>query len=125
MIKLEFYDNTKTYMYPTGAIANPERVKKDYPATEFFKFVVTTNEAAETIYGLDAFNSLKSNYQIDASLSDDEALAQIEEIMNTPQEVEEDTTPTPEERIAAALEYQALSSMEDTTEETTTTEEVK
>ena len=74
---------------------------------------------------MDAFNSLKSNYQIDASLSDDEALAQIEEIMNTPQEVEEDTTPTPEERIAAALEYQALSSMEDTTEETTTTEEVK
>ena len=50
-------------------------------------------------------------YQIDASLSESEALAKIEEIINTEPEV--DTTPSAEERIAAALEYQNLTSMED------------
>lgn len=114
MTKLEFYNNNKTYMYPTGVLATPERVKKDYPATEVFKFVVTTNEAGEVIYGLDTLSSLRSNYEIDSSLSENDALAAIEEILNTPQEV--DDTPSAEERIAAALEYQVLTSMDDTTE---------
>ena len=39
----------------------------------------------------------------------------IEEIVNTPQEV--DDTPSAEERIAAALEYQVVASLPDETEE--------
>lgn len=115
MIRLEIYNKTKTYMYPTGKLATPDVVKRDYPATEYFTYVVQTNEAAEVIYGLDSLNSLRSHYEIDSSLTQDEALLAIEEVLNTPQVV--DTTPTAEERIAAALEYQVLASMEDTIEE--------
>ena len=57
------------------------------------------------------FSLLRSIYQIDPSMSDNEALAAIEEIKNTPPEV--DDTPSAEERIAAALEYQVMSSLPD------------
>ena len=45
----------------------------------------------------------------------------IEEIVNTPQET--DDTPTAEERIAAALEYQVVASLPDDTESTDTASE--
>ena len=45
----------------------------------------------------------------------------IEEIVNTPQEV--DDTPSAEERIAAALEYQVVASLPDDTESIDTASE--
>ena len=40
MIKIEKYDGSKTYMFPNGELATPERVKKDYPAVEAFTHIV-------------------------------------------------------------------------------------
>ena len=53
-------------------------------------------------------------YNIDQSLSTEEKIAKIEEIINTVPEP--DTAPTAEERIAAALEYQVMASLPDDTE---------
>lgn len=111
MKKLLIYDRKTTYMYPSGKVATPEVVAKDYPASQSFKFIIETDEAKEVIYGFYPFSSLKSQYEIDSSLSDEEAITQIEEIINTPEEVS--TEPSAEERIAAALEYQNMASMED------------
>ena len=47
-------------------------------------------------------------YGIDSALSESEAIAAIQEIVNTPPE---EPAPSAEERIAATLEYQALSSL--------------
>ncbi|MCI9577016.1 MAG: hypothetical protein HFJ84_10325, partial [Clostridiales bacterium] len=45
-------------------------------------------------------------------LSEGEAIAKLEEIINTPpEEPQIDDSPTPTERIAAAMEYQNLMSM--------------
>ena len=102
MKKLLIYDRKTTYMYPSGKVATPEVVAKDYEASQAFKFVIETDEAQEVMYGFYPFSSLKSRYEIDSSLSDEEAIAQIEEIMNTPEEVVE-AEPSAEERIAAAF----------------------
>lgn len=112
MKKLYFFDKTKTYIYPNNKLATPDVVAKDFPATQVgVKYVVTSDEEGVIMSGLDMFSTLKSVYHIDSSLSDDEALQAIEDIINTPEEV--DTTPSAEERIASALEYQVMSSLPD------------
>lgn len=121
MKKLYFFDKTKTYIYPNNKLATPDVVAKDFPATQVgVKYVVTSDEDGIIMSGLDMFSTLKSVYQIDSSLSDEEALQAIEDILNTPETVDE--TPSAEERIAAALEYQVMSSLPDEQEETVATE---
>ena len=123
MKKLYFFDKTKTYIYPNNKLATPDVVAKDFPATQLgiIKYVVTSDEEGVVMSGLDMFSTLKSVYQIDSSLSDDEALQAIEDILNAPPEPVDDT-PSAEERIAAALEYQVMSSLPDEEETTVTTE---
>ena len=115
MIKLEKYTGDKTYMFPNGAIATREAVLKEFPAAETFTFVVTTDDGGEVMWGMDNLSGLRASRDIDPSLSEDEAIAAIEAIMNTPEEPVEDV-PTAEERIAAALEYQVMASLPDETE---------
>ena len=114
MKKLLIYNRKTTYMYPSGKVATPEVVVNDYPASQSFKFIIETDEAKEVIYGFYPFSSLKSQYNIDASLSDEEALLAIEEIINTP--VEESTESTAEERQAAALEAMASGATAESTD---------
>lgn len=116
MKKLKIYDSKKVYMFPNGKVATPEVMAINYPAIQVFPHVVETNEAEEVCYAITPFATLKSRYGIDSSLTDEEAIAKLEEILNTPEEVVEDE-PTAEERIASALEYQNLLNMEDATEE--------
>ena len=61
---------------------------------------------------------------IDSSLTEEEAIAAIEKIVNT--ETEVSTEATAEERIAAALEYQVMASLpdEETSDSTITESEV-
>lgn len=115
MKKLLKYTGDRTFMYPNGAVAKPEIVKRDYPAVEVFTHVIETDENCEVMYAIMNLSAMRSMYQIDAALSEDEAIAAIEEIMNTPDEPVEDV-PTAEERIAAALEYQVMASLPDETE---------
>ena len=115
MKKLLIYDKKTTYMYPSGKIATPEVVMKDYPACEHFKFVIETNQRQEVIYGFYNLAGLRDSYGIADSLSDEEAIIQIEEILNTSEE-ETTTEPSAEERQAAALEAMASGATAESTD---------
>lgn len=109
MIKIEKYDGSKTYMYPNGELATSERVKKDYPAVEAFTHIVETDEAGQVMFALQNLAAVRSQMGIDSNLSEEEAMAKIEEIRNAPAPEPE---PTAEDRIAAALEFQNVLNME-------------
>lgn len=108
MYKLEKYTG-KTYMAPSGTLYTPERIKQDFEAIDVFPHVIQTDENGEMCWAVMNLSAMRSQYAIDPSLSEDEAIAKLEEIINTPQEI--DDTPSAEERIAAALEFQNLMSM--------------
>ena len=109
MKKLEKYLGNKTYMFPNGAIATPEKMLEDFPAVLTFTHIIETDEAGEVCFAVQNLNAMRSLYNIDVTLTEAEAIAKIEEIINTEPEPE----PSAEERIASALEYQNLISMED------------
>ncbi len=108
MIKIQKYDNTKTYMYPNGEIATPERVKKDFPAIDTFTHIVETDEAGQVLFAVQNLAAIKSQMGISVDLSDDESIQQVESIRNTPPPEPE---VSPEERIAAALEFNNILNM--------------
>lgn len=114
MKKLLIYSNDKTYMFPNGALATPEVMLNKYPAISSFKFVIQTDENMEVIYGISNLSAMRSMYNVERTLSDEEAIAAIEaELNKTPVALEGEAVSSAEERIAAALEYQNLLSMED------------
>lgn len=106
MIKIEKFTGEKTYMYPNGAIATPERMRMDFPALDHFTHIIEVN--GSVCQAVQELGAMRNFYGIDESLTDDEAIAAIEVKINTPAPTPE---PTAEERIAAALEYQNLLSM--------------
>jgi len=108
MIKIEKYDGSKTYMFPNGELATPERVKKDYPAVEAFTHIIETDEAGQVMFAIQNLAANKSQMGIDVSVSDEEAIKQIEDIRNAPAPEPEVSA---EERIAAALEFQNVLNM--------------
>ena len=108
MIKIEKFTGDKTYMYPNGAIARPETIKKDFPAVEAFAHIIETDEAGEVCFAVQNLAAVRSQMGIDAALSEDESILKIEELRNAPPPEPEASA---EERIAAALEYQNLVNM--------------
>lgn len=111
MKKLERYTGDKVYMFPNGSLGTREAVLQQFPAAESFTFVVTTDSSGEVMLGMDNLSLLRDVYNIAPELTEDEAIAKIEEIVNTPEP--ESTEATAEERIAAALEYQVMASLPD------------
>lgn len=107
---LKKYDPTKTYMFPSGTIATPEVVKQKYPATAVFTHLIETDESDQVLFALQNLAAMRTMYDIDPTLTEDEAIAAISDILNAPQP---EPGPSAEERIAAALEYQNLTNMED------------
>lgn len=117
MKKLIKYTGEKTFMFPTSALATREAVLEHFPGALTFTHVVETDENEEVMWALENLSALRSQYNIDSSLTEEEAITAIQEIVNTEPEVS--TEPTAEERIAAALEYQVMASLPD--EETSDT----
>lgn len=107
---LEIYDGTKNYMFPNMTLATVDIMLKEYPAILSFKHVIETDDSGEVCFGIENLSAMKSRYNIDKSLSDTEALEQLQEIINTPPEESEIT---PEERIASALEFQTMMMLPD------------
>lgn len=115
MYKVEKYTGEKVYMAPSGTIYDKTTVLRDFPAALTFTHIVTTDESAEVMFAMQNLSAMRGQYNIDSSLNEDEAIKAIEEILNTPEEV--NTEPTADERIAAALEYQVMASLPDETTE--------
>ena len=111
---LEKYTGEKTYMYPNGVLATPQRVLEDFPAALTFAWVVETDHRGEVMLGMYNLSALEDQYNIDPALTDEEAIEAIENIMNAP---EPEPTPNAQtaalEDIAAQLEYQNMMSLED------------
>jgi hypothetical protein len=110
MKKIIKYTGEKTFMYPNGAIATKERVLQDFPAALTFAHIIETDEAEEVCFAVQNLSAMRGIYNIDKTLTEAEAIAAIQEIINAP---EPEPEPSAEERIASALEYQNLMSMED------------
>ena len=119
---LEKYTGEKTYMYPNAALATPERVLADFPAAVAFPHVIETDANGEVLFAIMNLSTLRTQYEIDSALSEEESIQAIQDIMNTPVEVVEETDPATSalENIAAQLEYQNMMSLEDATTESTT-----
>jgi len=107
MKHLEKYTDTKTYMFPNGALATPAIVAAKYPAAAVFAHIVETDDSGEVMFALQNLSAMRSLHGIDSVLTEAEAIAAIETIINTVPEQEASA----EERIAAALEYQNLLTM--------------
>lgn len=106
MLKLEKFDGTKTYMFPNGAVATPEAIRAQFPAADVFPHVLEINgDVCQAVMSLAALRAL---HNVDAALTEGEAVATIEAIVNAPAP---EPAPLPEERIAAALEFQNLLSI--------------
>lgn len=105
---IEKYTGTKTYMFPNGEIATPEIIEQNYPAITTFTHIIETDEMGEVCFAVQNLSAMRGFYGIDSSLTEEEAIAAIQEIVNAPQPQPE---PSAEERIAAALEYQNLVNM--------------
>jgi len=101
MKKVIKYDGTKTFMYPNGALATPERVLADFPAVMTFTHIIETDEAEQVCFAVQNLAAMRSIYEVDSSLTEDEAIAKIQEIINTPAP---EPTESTEERTAKALE---------------------
>lgn len=100
------YVGGRTFMYPNGALATPEKILEDFPAILAFPHIIETDENEEVLFAVQNLSAARSMYNIDKALSEEEAIAKINEIVNTePEEVEQE--PTAEERTATALEAMA------------------
>lgn len=106
---LEFFRNGKTYMYPDGSIATSERILQDFPAVGVFPHVIETDENRQVCYAVENFSALKSMYNIESQLTNEEALSLLQEKINEEPEVgiSDDT------RIADALEDLVVLNMPD------------
>lgn len=108
---IEKYTGDKTYMFPNGALATKEVVLQKFPAALTFTHIVETDEEGQVMWAFQNLAATKSMYNIDKALPEAEAIAKIQEIVNTP--APSSSTPSDMERIAAAMELQALNSMQD------------
>ena len=117
MKKLEKYTGEKTYMYPNAVLATPERVLADFPAAVAFPHVIETDDNGEVLFAIMNLSAMRSQYGIDASLTEEEAIKELENIINTPAEivVEEDANTAALENIAAQLEFQNMMTLDDAT----------
>ena len=109
MIKLEKYAGDKTYVRGDGGLATPQWMEERWPAIATVTHVIETDESGQCLLAIDPLSRLRAIFDIDAALTEDQAIAALETIRNTPPEMVE----SPEQRIAAALEYQNLTTMED------------
>lgn len=100
MLKIELYDGKKTFTFPTGKIAEPADIEEMFPAILKFPHLLEIN--GNTLQAVQELAGMRQFHQIDDALTDEEAIAAIQEKVNAPQP---EPSPSAEDRIAASLEY--------------------
>lgn len=115
MKHLEKYTGEKTYMYPNGALATKDRVLADFEAALTFSHIVETDESGQVMFGFYNLSAMRSQYGIDSSLTEDEAIQAITTIMNEPAPpLQPDAQTMALENIGAQLEFQNMMALDDT-----------
>ena len=121
-IYLKLYDPNDTYLTPASTLYDAAGVRRDFPAVDHFAHIVQTDAGGEMCYGIFSLSAMKSRYGIEGG-TPEQAVQAIEDAMNAEREQQEAEAlaqaemVTPEERIAAALEFQALVSLPDMEDE--------
>lgn len=102
----EFYDFKKTYVTQDGQLVDKEEFYKQYPAAKSIKMVVfLEGNALMEAY---TFDYLQAHYSIPYNFDDNGKLALIQKMVN-----DEKTENSPLERIASALEYLAMTAIQE------------
>lgn len=109
MLRLEKFDGTKTYIFPNGDIATPAKIREQFPAVDTFPHVLEIN--GDVVQAVMSLSALRAMNDLDESLTENDAIAEIEAITNRKPEISD--LPTPDERIASAMEYQNLLTLPD------------
>ena len=104
MIRLEKFDGTKTYMFPNGEVATPERIRADFPAVDMFAHILEIN--GDVCQGVMNLNAMRNIHTVDDGLNEGEAILAIEQEINYPTVIPQE--PSPEERMASAMEFQNI-----------------
>ena len=122
MARYQIWDKTSSVITPIGEVLTPEQWIERYPVASAIKTVCAGGELNGAFFGI--FSSMVDMYEkagcdFSACETDQDyldAIEAFEDAMNAPS-----TEPTTDERIAAALEYQVMSSLpdEEETEEAT------
>jgi hypothetical protein len=102
---LEIYNPTKTYYSPVNEIFTPEHVMSHYAIVNAGTCVIETNSTGKMFYAVELMEVARDRMNIANTLTDEEALVVMKEILNAPQPIPE---PSPEERMASAMEFQNL-----------------
>lgn len=105
-IYMELYDKEKTYVYPNGEYAAPERVLQKFPAAAELPYIIQTDAKGKMMYSFEPLTQSRSREDIPESLTDEEAVKLIEDRTND--RMNAPALPSAEERIAAAMEFQNL-----------------
>ena len=109
MKKIIKYTGDKIFMFPNGHLATKERVLQEFPAALTFTHIIETDEHEEVCFAVQNLSAMRGVYGIDSTLTEAEAIAAIQEVVNAVPEVE----PSAEERIASALEFQNMMTLPD------------
>lgn len=108
MKTIKLYTGERVYMFPNGSLADKTAVLAQFPAALSFKHIVESDESDEVMFALQNLSAVRSFYDIDPALNDEDAIAAIQEAVNAPPPKSE---PSAEERIAAAMEFQNAMSL--------------
>ena len=103
MLHLFKFDGSSTFMFPNGELATPQKIREHFPAVDSFTHVLEIK--GDMCQAVESLSALRELNHIDSSLSEEEAIAALETVINTPPPEPE---PTADERIAAALEFQNI-----------------
>lgn len=110
---IEKYTGEKTYMFPNGVLATKEAVLAEFPSALVFTHVVETDENGEVMWAMQNLSAMRSMYNIDKGLSESQAIEKLQELVNEQAQQIINAGPSDMERIASAMELQALNGMAD------------
>lgn len=114
MKRYQVWDKISPVYTPIGEVLTPEQWIERYPVAGVFKTVCAGGELNGAYFGV--FSEMVTMYEkagcdFSECVEDQDyldAIEAFEDVMNAPS-----TEPTTDERIAAALEYQVMSSLPD------------
>jgi hypothetical protein len=103
-IRLEKFTGAKTYMFPNGELATPEAIRKKWPAVDVFPHILEIN--GNVIQAVGELQAMLNLAKIDKNgQSEDEQIAALEAATIAARAPRtDDMPPSPEVRIANALE---------------------
>jgi hypothetical protein len=118
MARYQIWDKTSNVITPIGEVLTPGEWINRYPVANVLKTVCAGGELNGAFFGI--FSSMVDMYRTQgcdfSNCVEDQdfldAIEAFEDAMNAPS-----NEPTTDERIAAALEYQVMSSLPDVEEE--------